>query len=368
MATMIDYIKWRGDLSFEERPFNPVDNLVLSTLAYFDLGLALPATLSQPMPLASVCEKLVNASKHTSVVKCVADLSVELLEAVAASRRYSSMSISMHREVFSPRQALQFAAFAFSCPDFHYVAFRGTDTSIVGWRENFEATFTVTAAMRSAVEFVTEVARVLAPEAADGDSAQPPLYVGGHSKGGLLAAYGVAQAPRAVCERVAQVFSNDGPDMDPRLTKHRLAATLREKLRCYVPEYSIVGMLQRDDAAHRVIVKSSARGIMQHDATTWQVTADDFVRAEAIAPEAAKVNEVIAEWTDSLVAGDRAYLCAAVFDSLEACGVRTFGEIWQSPRSIRRFLESRAWVDPRVRELLGRLMSLSISAALPWRG
>lgn len=361
MATMMDYIRWRGDLSFEERPFNPVNNLILSTLAYFDLGLALPVVISEPVPLAAVCEKLVKASEHTTVVKSVADLSVELLAEVAASRRFSPVTISMHREVFSPSQALQFAAFMFSCPNFDYVAFRGTDSSIVGWRENFEATFTVTAAMRSAVSFVTEA--VQSALMVDGRD----LYVGGHSKGGLLAEYGVAEAPREVRERVARVYSNDGPDMDSRLTKRRLAATLGEKLQCYVPEYSIVGMLQCDDAANRVIVRSSAKGIMQHDSTTWQVLADDFVTAVAIASEAAKVNEVIAEWTDSLVAGDRAYLCAAVFDSLEACGVRTFGEIWQSPRSIRRFLEGRVWVDPRVRELLGRLMSLSISAALPWR-
>ena len=34
---ILDYLDWRGDIKFEERAFNEVDNLIFSTLAYVDM-------------------------------------------------------------------------------------------------------------------------------------------------------------------------------------------------------------------------------------------------------------------------------------------------------------------------------------------
>lgn len=36
MANIMDYMDWRGDLSFEADEFNEVDNLILAQLAYVD--------------------------------------------------------------------------------------------------------------------------------------------------------------------------------------------------------------------------------------------------------------------------------------------------------------------------------------------
>ena len=43
MGNILSYLKWRGDLTFTERPFCEVYNLVLSELAYLDLAGIVPA-------------------------------------------------------------------------------------------------------------------------------------------------------------------------------------------------------------------------------------------------------------------------------------------------------------------------------------
>ena len=36
MANLMDYLDWRGDLTFEQAPFNEVDNLILAQLVYVE--------------------------------------------------------------------------------------------------------------------------------------------------------------------------------------------------------------------------------------------------------------------------------------------------------------------------------------------
>ena len=36
MANIIDYLNWRGDLSFEVSPFNEVDNYILAKIGCAD--------------------------------------------------------------------------------------------------------------------------------------------------------------------------------------------------------------------------------------------------------------------------------------------------------------------------------------------
>ncbi len=42
LGNIESYLTWRGDLTFQERPFCEVDNLVLSELAYLDLAGIVP--------------------------------------------------------------------------------------------------------------------------------------------------------------------------------------------------------------------------------------------------------------------------------------------------------------------------------------
>ena len=37
MGNILDYLDWRGDLTFEQTPFNQVDNLILACFSYLDL-------------------------------------------------------------------------------------------------------------------------------------------------------------------------------------------------------------------------------------------------------------------------------------------------------------------------------------------
>ena len=43
MADISDYLCWRGDITFEQDPFNDVDNLILAQIAYVDFSDIIPA-------------------------------------------------------------------------------------------------------------------------------------------------------------------------------------------------------------------------------------------------------------------------------------------------------------------------------------
>ena len=163
MSSIADYIRWYADFSFYDKPFNEVDNIILSTLTYYHFDLK---AADRPMAVRRAVTD--NPSKD------------RFLKAACASRRFGSLLISDFSEVFSRDRGVQFAAMKFHLYDnIYYIAFRGTDNSLVGWKEDFVMSYRITEAQHSAVRYLNRVIED------DKD-----YLVGGHSKGGNLALYG----------------------------------------------------------------------------------------------------------------------------------------------------------------------------------
>ena len=211
MANILDYLTWRGDLRFHERPFNEVDNLIFSELAYADWGGIVPEDGTR-VPLAEACQHYVNDGRDQSYL---ANDPRPLAEALLQSERFRDVEMSRYVSKTDTEQQLQFAAVTFHLEDGSlYVAFRGTDNSIVGWREDFNMSFL------SHTPGQAEAAAYLDRAAAENDG---PILVGGHSKGGNFAVYAAAFCESTPPERIRRVYSNDGPGFnravadDPRV-------------------------------------------------------------------------------------------------------------------------------------------------------
>ena len=63
MANIMDYLDWRGDLSFEVSEFNEVDNLILSELVYVDFTDIVPPTKEGAVSLKKASKKFFE--RHT---------------------------------------------------------------------------------------------------------------------------------------------------------------------------------------------------------------------------------------------------------------------------------------------------------------
>ena len=318
---LFDYLKWRNDVSLRAAPFNEIDNVLLSYLAYADFGELLQEEkrrVSIETCFKRFCKKHDLANVRES--KLFIERAPLLLEDMVCGARFRGTKVVHFREVFDKEKVQQFAALVFLLPDgTRYVSFRGTDLSITGWKEDFLMSFTAeTEGAKEAVSYLNEVSACV-----EGD-----LILGGHSKGGNFAMYAAAFCEDAVKGRIRKVYNNDGPGFREEIVRTAAYRELLPKITNIVPQTSIIGRLLSNEAAHTV-VKSTAAGIFQHDVTTWEVTKDKFVRAE---PDAFSdfVEKSLGTWLETMDDEARKSLVETVFSMIEMTEAETFAEFGEN--------------------------------------
>lgn len=314
MADMLGYLDWRGDVPFSVSPFNEVDALLLAELSYFPAEGTVSKDMSEPVSLKEAYSKF-KADKVPEEVRIISfEQDVELMRKMSESRRFADMKIAAYTNVINPSIDLQFAALTCIMDDFIYVSFRGTDGSIAGWKEDCNISFMdETAAQCMAVEYVKKHLT--------NDSR--PLVLGGHSKGGNLAVYAAAFCPGEIQQRVSRIYSFDGPGFKDEITSSEGYKAVSRKIISVIPQSSLVGQLLSSSIEHR-IVKSTASGIMQHLAYSWQVEAHSFDYAEELSKTGVFINRTMSSWLSSMDDNDRQTFVDAVFGVLEASDSETF--------------------------------------------
>lgn len=318
---LMDYLERRNDVSLRAAPFNEIDNVLLSYLAYADFGELLQEEkrrVSIETCLKRFCKKHDLANVRES--KHFIERAPLLLEDMVRGARFRGTKVVHFREVFDKEKVQQFAALVFLLPDgTRYVSFRGTDLSITGWKEDFLMSFTAeTEGAKEAVSYLNEVAACV-----EGD-----LILGGHSKGGNFAMFAAAFCDDAVKERILKVYNNDGPGFREEIVRTAAYRELLPKITNIVPQTSIIGRLLSNEAAHTV-VKSTAAGIFQHDVTTWEVTKDKFVRAEQDA-FSDFVEKSLGTWLETMDDEARKSLVETVFSMIEMTEAETFVEFGEN--------------------------------------
>ena len=315
MSNILDYLKWRGDLSFANDPLNEVDALILSQLSMLKWENALTEEDSE------IVGNLYESMNQDPVsVGFTTDSDLKLWQLVPRCERFGRLRVSRFRRLFDAKKALQFAAITLKLPDGSaFVSFRGTDSTLIGWREDFNMAFSKPVpAQEAAQAYLDEVGRTF----------EGPLRVGGHSKGGNLAMYAAATADEAVRERILGVYNNDGPGLSDRMDAEALYQRITGRLHSCVPQGSIVGMLLNHPDEYTV-VKSNSVSILQHDPYSWQVEGPAFVRMPALSRDSARFDAAFRAWLASVDEANRALLVDTLFNVLSAAKSPTFGrEFW----------------------------------------
>lgn len=358
MAHINEYLIWRGDLTLAERPFNDVDNLVCSVLSYVDFTGIVPQPGAGAIALAEACRILLDRAGDdlTPYVRSFAKVDSAYLRALASSARFGGALLHDYVDVIDPDRSLQFGALTIDVsPQLSFVSFRGTDGTLVGWREDFMLSFQVTEAQRHATRYLTDAARAAAARGSH-------LYVGGHSKGGNLASFAAASVPPELSDRLLAVWSNDGPGMDRAIMPRGPFALLGRRFRRIQPAYSVVGQLFDRPEEPRLYVRSDARGALQHDPMSWQVAPDGLCAAEGLLPECVLVDRIFAHWIGDMPMERRIALTDQLFDALGAGGATTFDEIMSSPRGAQRVLAAMGEIDPLTKRVINNLAEQALSA------
>ena len=312
---ILDYLDWRGDITFAERSFNEVDNLILSTLAYLKMDGLVPENPSASVSIADLPAKYKAAGYDQTAFF---NDPYPLAEKAADTARFKDVRVSRYISRTEADAAVQFAAVTFDLGDgTKYVAYRGTDETIVGWREDFNlALLPETPGQSEAVAYVNAVAT-------DSDC---PLRLGGHSKGGNFAVYAAAFCEETVKKRILSVYSNDGPGFLHEIADSDAYRSILPRIQKIIPESSLIGILL-SGSEPKCVIASAAHGVMQHNPYTWNTIGPHFVAADRRDPFSVFMDETMARWMDTLNDEQKKTLIAAIFDSLEASGVSTVNDL-----------------------------------------
>jgi hypothetical protein len=315
MANIINYIKWRGDLSFEESPFNEVDNLALSLVVYSDLkGIVPDSDSGQKITIREAAARYFKDRDPKMMSRIEYDW---VLYYMAKGRRFGDLLVSDYLELNDVSQDMLITAMTIHLPDMtKYVAYRGTTYEIDDWRMDFMISFEEIPAQKEAVDYLQRVMQKYS-----GD-----FLVGGHSKGGNLALYSAMHSPDTLLLRIKQVYSNDGPGICPELIDEERFEAIRSRLTHIVPEFCIVGMLFEPNVRHE-IVGSDAKGIAQHTGMTWKVEGNHFVRKKHLNENSAMYNSIIDDWIESNSMEQREIFTRDIFDALKAGGATKVQDI-----------------------------------------
>ena len=350
MSNFLDYLDWRGDLSFDRDPFNEVDNLIFSEIAYADLRGIVPAPGEEgSVTLREAAERYESEGRDQSYL--VNDPK-ELLRRAGQSERFGTVRLSACADDTDAQAQLQFAALTAELADGSvFVAYRGTDNSLVGWREDFNlGVLDETPGQRLAAAYLDETAA----------RHTGPLRIGGHSKGGNLALYAAVFCGDETKARLLAAYSNDGPGFRRDLAEQPRYREMIPRLHKLLPTGSIIGLLL-SDGEERTIVRSSGEGAMQHDPYTWQVRGRGFERAEKLSAKSQLLEETLDRWVDELDDSERENLVTAIFDSLDASEAKTFAELNANKRlSYGAVLRALRGLDPALqRDVLETVKKLA---------
>ena len=320
MGNLFDYIDWRGDIPMSVDPFNEVDNLVLSTVIYvpFD-GLVPGEGFDGAVTLrdvnAAFWEKYDEDSFGES--DTAAGYSPYLLKRMASSRRFGGMQVCSYTNELDEEDQYQFAAMTFLLEDGTcYAAFRGTDDSITGWREDFNMSYmAMTRGQERAVEYLNK--RFL--------GSSPFIRVGGHSKGGNLAVYAGMYCLPDVQYRIKEIWSNDGPGFIKSISDSEDYKRIMPKIKKLIPDESVVGILLNSGIKADVI-KSNAEGMMQHSPFSWMIKRNRLVRAEKRSASSILIDRIADDWINNLAPDNRKILIDVLFTAIQTSGAATIGD------------------------------------------
>ncbi|MEL7645197.1 MAG: DUF2974 domain-containing protein [Anaerolineaceae bacterium] len=356
MPNILDYLDWRGDLEFQYDPLNEVDNLVFSVLSYLDFAGAVPTTEETgSVSLADATETIKQMPEQitapiTSVFFSRLPL---LLEKCASSARYRDVRLSHYINRVSFDEAEQFSAVVFTVEEnIHFVAFSGTDDTLIGWKEDLEMSFRdAVPAQRSAVEYLELVMSHL----------PGVFYLGGHSKGGNLAIFSAANIPADMQPGIVLIYNNDGPGFQRSVINSPGYQRIANRIITFIPQSSVVGMLLDQSGLYQV-VDSTETGLMQHNAFSWEVIGRSFVYREGLSDSSVKFITALREWLDAVPLEEREEFTEALFTILEATGARTLKEFTQDKlATAKAMIASFKQLEPETQTLLKTLLETFFS-------
>lgn len=345
MSNIFDYIEWRGDLSLSKDKFNEIDNLILSRFSYFPFDEIIKE--NEVVTIKELSERF--KKKDISTMPILWEDDVNLFPAMGRSTRFGEMKATKYVNKISAEQEKQFSAITILMPDDTiYVSYRGTDNTVIGWKEDLNMTFkSHIPSQIDAVKYLEEIANKYPNK----------LRVGGHSKGGNLAVYASVFANKKIKKRIINIYNNDGPGFNDEIIESKEYKEMIERVNTYIPQDSIFGRLLNHEEQYTV-VKSTQRGVMQHDLYSWQLLGNEFICLKEVTNGSKFIDKSIKDWLEQIDIETREQVIDIVFQVINTTKAETISGLknhWFS--NARILLSSYKLVDSESKKMILETLS-----------
>ena len=292
--------------------------MILSQLCYAHLGGVVPEGFDEEISIPDAYRKY--RPDEVDINKRILTFEQDntLFRKLAESKRFRGTTLRGFVCHVESDEDMQFSALTYRLGDGSgFLAFRGTDGTVVGWKEDFNLSFMQqTAGQERAIEYLNN---------AFGSDDQP-IRLGGHSKGGNFAIYSSLYCNEQIRERIVNIYSYDGPGFRDEVIASEVYKNMLPKIKCFIPQVSIVGMLLGSSSEPK-IVKNSAIGIKQHFAYNWELKRNRFILVDKLKKSGDVINKAISGMLDDFSDTEREIFTESLFEILQAPDKETLKEL-----------------------------------------
>ena len=347
MGNIFDYLKWR-DIELEKVEFNQIDALILSRFSYLPFDGLIEA--NEKITINECYERYEIVGEKGEIL---IEADVDLFPALAKSKRFGNLYISDFVNHLDKKIDLQFSAITVHLPNKKMaVLFRGTDNTLVGWKEDFNMSFSTSVpAQIEAVKYLEYVY----------SKYKKNMIVLGHSKGGNLSIYSSVFCNKKTKKNILDVYNFDGPGFMDEIIDSEEYGEIVAKIHNIIPESSIIGRLLKHKG-ELTIVKSTEKGIMQHDLYSWQLLGDKFIKAE-ITSSSEFVDKTLTEWLENVSPEERKNFVDIIFEIFETTGATRLSELSQNKlTTAKTIIERYQKLDAKSKKYVNTAMNMFVKS------
>lgn len=339
MGKILDYVRWRGDLTLDREPFNSLDAGLFAAFAYLPFDSSVKGHT-----LEAATKRLIQKKTLIHSDKLEAEL-------VNLSDRYKNMHFLDWSHLSQKKLPVQFTAMTIELDsETILVAYRGTDGSMVGLNEDVDMSYQPEIFGQSvAADYLDKMAQAYPDK---------KIYTVGHSKGGNFAAYALYAASPSLQDRVIKAYSFDGPGFMKEMYNQIEFQRVIPKMMTYVPEGSIFGMML-DHPERVIVVKSRMKHLMkQHNPLHWEVARNSFVMAPGLSNASRIIRSTFISWNTKIPREKREAFWLAFFTALESQKITEASQLTTNKiRGAIQFSHAYLALDPDARLIANEIIS-----------
>ena len=351
MANINDYLSWRGDLLIDPKTkFNEIDSMILARFSYL---LFERINMKEKETIKSISDRM----KDFENDEFRYNGDKELITKLGMSDRFKDMEVTDFIETNEKELEKQFGAITIHISDKElYVSYIGTDSSIFGWKEDFNMSFMeYVPCQDEGKKYLEKIAKKYP---------RKKIRIGGHSKGGNVAIYSAVMTDKKIQKRIIKVYNYDGPGFNTKIVEQYKDAPILNKIETYLPQDSVIGRIMEHKEKCEII-QSNEKGIYQHDIFSWEVLRDDLIKLENLTETSDVIKNTLTDWLQNTTVEQRKAFLDAIFGMFYATDAENFGDISKNlTNNLKKIYKTYKNITEEEKKTISEMIKLFIKVYL----